>query len=221
MAPYPQRGSPEGSPRSTTLATHAVSTVTTTGTASNSYSTKGVAATSTPSITSVRAVSTTATPTYITKGSPTPNTSLRGSHAPSQSTVQGTTLAFILIITLLLGIALGVFAWKKGWGYRLFGVGQKLEQQRQHQQPPPKPSPSPTPSELRRADSNVTLVDESSLRTHRGRSWERGVAAAAAARVETSELRFHGDGSVRHVETVVRRPENVVRRPEKAAARKW
>lgn len=54
---------------------------------------------------------------------------------------------------------------------------------------------------LRRQGSEVTLVDESSLRRHRG---GRGVA------VETSELYLQGDGSVRHVEgRVVHVPEKM------------
>lgn len=90
--------------------------------------------------------------------------------------IQSTTLAFILVLTLILGVALAILAWKKGWGYRNTVVV---------------PSQQPKPPTLQRQDSNATLVDESSLRRHRR---ERTVT------VETSELRLHGDGSVRHVE---------------------
>lgn len=52
---------------------------------------------------------------------------------------------------------------------------------------------------MQRQDSNATLVDESSLRRHHR---ERTV------KVETSELRLQGDGSVRLVKgSVVQVPE--------------
>jgi hypothetical protein len=76
-------------------------------------------------------------------------------------------------------MSLGVLAWKKGWGHRN----------------------TAKPPALQRQDSNITLVDESSLRRHRR---DRGVT------VETSKLHLQVDGSVRHVEgRAIQVPEKV------------
>lgn len=73
-------------------------------------------------------------------------------------------------------MCLGILAWKKG---RRSGSTVVV------------PLQQPKRPQMQRQDSNATLVDESSLRINRK---ERTVT------VETSELRWQGDGSVKHVE---------------------
>jgi hypothetical protein len=146
------------------------STVAPTGTtSSNSYSTKGSTPTPISSINSTPSFfsTSTQTPTYITKGSPTAtSTSLRGSQTPSRNVIQGTTLAFILVLTLPMGVALGILAFKRGWGFRHMPVRRNLVIETQ----------GPKPPKLQRRDSNATLVDEESPRRERAGTVETSVS---------------------------------------------
>lgn len=174
MAPFAQHSSVAVyTPGTTALLSTVIATVT-----AISYSTKGSTPMPVSSITTIPSSSSisTATPTYITKGSPTPtNTSLRGSQPPSKMAIQSSTLAFVIFLTILVGVALGFLAWKKGWGYRNTVVA---------------PLQQAKAAMVQRQDSTATLVDESSIRMHRK---ERTVS------IEVRELGLQGNGAVSSV----------------------
>lgn len=84
-------------------------------------------------------------------------------------------MAFVIFLTILVGVALGFLAWKKGWGYRNTDVA---------------PLQQAKPVMVQRQDSTATLVDESSVRMHRK---ERTVS------IEVRELGLRGNGAVSSV----------------------
>jgi hypothetical protein len=162
-----------GSPASTVSPTDTTS--------SNSYSTKGSTSTLVSSINSNPSSfsTSTQTPSYVIKGSPTAtSTSLRGSQTPSRNVIQGTTLAFVLVLTLLMGVALGILMFKKGWGFRRMPVRRNTVVETQEPKPPI----------LQKRDSNATLVDEGSPRRQRAGTVDTSMRPV----VQTPQMAYSG-----------------------------